>query len=69
MPECAADEVLKNNPVQKKQITAIQTTDLHASDPDMQAALRLSLQDDNGPIDNSVESEDKYAPLLCKILI
>ncbi|XP_076264987.1 ataxin-3-like isoform X2 [Rhynchophorus ferrugineus] len=58
LPECTADEVLKNNPVQKKQTTALHTTDLHDSDPDMQAALRLSLQDDDDPV-GSLESDDK----------
>nr|CAH7723557.1 unnamed protein product [Callosobruchus chinensis] len=47
LPECAADELLKNNPVTMVATRpAYRSTISNESDPDIQAALQLSLKDD-----------------------
>lgn len=49
LPECTADEILKQNPIRQSACTSrpqyVQQSVSNESDPDMQAALRLSLQD------------------------
>ncbi|KAJ8922381.1 hypothetical protein NQ315_004324 [Exocentrus adspersus] len=42
-PECSADEILKNNPVRPTLRPSLQTVISNENDPDIQAALQLSL--------------------------
>ncbi|XP_030765656.1 ataxin-3-like [Sitophilus oryzae] len=53
LPECTADEVLKNNPVRRgARPDPFQASVSNESDSDVQAALRLSLQDNSDPADS-----------------
>jgi len=47
LPECTADEILRNNPIIQAPLRPpqLEPSISNESDPDMQAALRLSLQD------------------------
>ncbi|CAG9761645.1 unnamed protein product [Ceutorhynchus assimilis] len=54
LPECTADEILRNNPIESftQHRQPIAQGSSSESDPDMQAALRLSLQDSNDQLDS-----------------
>lgn len=61
LPECTADDILRNNPVEscsspRSHVLQTQSSSSE-TDPDIQAALRLSLQD-SGQYD-SQDSEER----------
>ncbi|XP_060521190.1 ataxin-3-like isoform X2 [Cylas formicarius] len=60
LPDCPADEILKNNPIEVIPRQHLQPTISSESDPDMQAALRLSLQDEAliEPLTDSPDVDD-----------
>lgn len=58
LPECTADEILKNNPIgTHNPRPVLRNTISNESDPEMQAALQLSLEDERGSF--SPENEDQ----------
>ncbi|CAH1119586.1 unnamed protein product [Phaedon cochleariae] len=46
LPECTADEILRNNPICSAPRPVLKTNISNESDPDIQAALQMSLEDD-----------------------
>ncbi|KAJ8975174.1 hypothetical protein NQ317_011077 [Molorchus minor] len=57
LPQCTADEVLKNNPILAIPRPTYRTTVSNESDPDIQAALQLSLTDERDKV--SPENEEQ----------
>lgn len=57
LPECKADEVLRNHPVSVNFRPTLRTNISNESDPEIQAALRMSLRDE--PSCFTPETEDK----------
>ncbi|KAJ8939109.1 hypothetical protein NQ318_005929 [Aromia moschata] len=57
LPECTADEILKNNPLRPIPKPLLRTAVSNESDPDIQAALQLSLREESNSY--SPENEDQ----------
>ncbi|XP_023030358.1 ataxin-3 [Leptinotarsa decemlineata] len=57
LPECTADEILRNNPARAIPRPSLKAASSNESDPDVQAALQRSLRDENDCY--TPENEDK----------
>lgn len=58
LPECAADEALKNNPVTPVPKPSLRTAISNENDPEIQAALQLSLKDEDSAFTPETEDRD-----------
>lgn len=57
LPECSADEILKNNPVRPTPRPSLRSIVSNENDPDIQAALQLSLREEDSCY--TPETEDR----------
>lgn len=57
LPQCTADEILKNRRVSVDIKPTLRTNNSNESDPEMQAALEMSMMDDNNS--STPETEDQ----------
>lgn len=58
LPECTADEVLRCNPIIPTNRIPLRTAISNESDPDIQAAIEMSLNDDQSPTNTDHELEE-----------